>query len=189
MPTLKYSQDKLLKACKSLTIMGILVIVLGIFALVYPQAFGEFSSQFLGVVLVIGGVIRALLAGAAFSFSNMFLRWLYAALMIVAGVWIFMNPDISLEVLTGVMGVYFIIDGLTQLIYSFSLTPIGGGSWVLINGIIGIAIGILIFSKWPQSSEYAIGVYLGIKLIIDGLSLAITGYLIKKSIGTAVDAS
>ncbi|MEN8790137.1 MAG: DUF308 domain-containing protein [Flavobacteriaceae bacterium] len=175
-------KNRLLKATKSFTLIGVLALILGIIAVVYPQAFGEITTQILGIVLMLGGLARAIFAGAAFSFSSMFLRWIYAVVMIVAGVWIFMNPDMGLEALTIVLGVYFIVDGITSIVYSFSLMPIGGGTWVLINGILGIVLGILIFSKWPQSSEFVVGIYLGIKLIMDGISLVITGYVLRKSL-------
>ena len=87
----------------------------------------------------------------------------------------------GLEALTLVMAIYFIIDGITGFVYSFSLMPIGVGIYLLIGGIVGVILGVLILSKWPESSNYALGIYLGIKLIIDGLILALTGHAVRKS--------
>ena len=175
--------ERMNKAAKWLLIIGILVIVVGIIGLVYPQQFGEFSAGLIGIFLVIGGFLRMIFAGLTGTFGSMLLRWLLALLMLVAGVWVVANPDMGLQALTLVMGVYFIIDGIMTIFYSFSLRSFGGGSYLLINGLLGIAIGVLIFAKWPESSAYAIGIYLGIKLIFDGAALAITGYVLKKSLG------
>ena len=175
--------ERLNKAAKWLLIIGILVIVVGIIGLVYPQQFGEFSAGLIGIFLVIGGFLRMIFAGATGTFGNMLLRWLLALLMVVAGVWVISNPEMGLQGLTLIMGIYFIIDGIMTIFYSFSLRSFGAGSYLLINGLLSIAIGVLIFSKWPESSEYAIGIYLGIKLIFDGAALAITGYVLKKSLG------
>ena len=111
----------------------------------------------------------------------LFSRYLYGILMIIGGIWVIGNPDMGLEALTVVMAVYFIIDGLTQLIYSLSLMPIGGGMFLLLSGLIGIGLGVLIFMKFPESSSYAIGIYLGIKLIVDGITLALTGKAVYKT--------
>ncbi|MGI9530607.1 DUF308 domain-containing protein, partial [Lutimonas sp.] len=114
--------------------------------------------------------------------GSLIMRYLYGILMSLAGIWIMMNPEMGLEALTFVMAIYFIIDGVTAAIYSFLLMPIGGGLYLLLSGILSIAIGVLIFSNWTEASNYILGLYVGIKLIIDGLMLALTGKALKNSI-------
>ena len=176
-------QQKLNKASKWLLIIGLLLVVLGIAAIVYPDSFGKFSSSVIGVFLVIGGFMRMMFAGVSPNFGSMLLKWLFALLMVIAGVYIVANPDMGLKALTLVMGVYFLVDGVTTVFYSFSLRSFGSGSYLMLNGILGIVIGVLIFSKWPESSMYAVGIYVGVKLIIDGGALAITGYILRKTLG------
>jgi len=169
------------KFSKFLIYTGILALILGFFAIAYPSSFGMFSAVVIGVFLILGGVIRLPFAIMSFSIGSVFLKYLYALLMIIAGIWIILNPDISLSLLTMIMAVYFIIDGITEIAYSTSLIPIGGGLYFLFSGIIGIIIGGLIITKWPESSNYALGIYLGIKFITDGLMLSLTGITIKKN--------
>jgi len=169
------------KASKSVMLFGFLVLVLGIIAVIYPAGFGKISVVVIGVFLVIGALLRLSFAFLSYTIGSMLLKYLYALLMLIAGVWIIMNPEMGLEALTLVMAIYFIIDGITAIAYSFSLMPIGGGIYLIISGIIGIVLGILIFTKWPESSNYAIGIYLGIKLIFDGLALVLTGGAVRKS--------
>jgi len=180
MGTDKVSQRNVYKTSKLVVLLGVIVFILGIIAMIYPASFGEISTVVIGVFLLIGGMLRFIFAIVSFSMGSLLTRYFYAILMIIAGIWIIMNPDIGLEVLTIAIAVYFIIDGFTQIIYSFSLVPIGGGLFLLISGIIGILLGILIFSKWPESSNYVLGFYIGIKLVIDGLMLAATGSAIRK---------
>lgn len=167
------------KSIKSIIIIGVLILVLGILAVVYPEGFGKFSVMTLGVLMVIGGVLRLSFAIFTYSMGSMFMRYLYALLMIFAGVWLVSNPDMGLSALTVVMAAYFIIDGITEVGYSFSLMPIGGGIYLLISGAISIIIGVLIYTHWPESSNYVLGIYIGIKLIIDGLMLTLTGKTLK----------
>ena len=174
-------QKGLSKASKSVMLIGILALVLGIVAVIYPAGFGKISVVVIGVFLVIGALLRLSFAFLSYTIGSMLLKYLYALLMLIAGVWIIMNPEMGLEALTLVMAIYFIIDGITAIAYSFSLMPIGGGIYLIISGIIGIVLGILIFTKWPESSNYAIGIYLGIKLIFDGLALVLTGGAVRKS--------
>lgn len=169
------------KASKSVIYMGLLALLLGILALIYPTGIGKFSAIVIGVFFIVAGSFRMFFAIASFSIGSMILRYLYAILMIIAGIWIILNPEMSLEFLTLLMAVYFIIDGITEISYSISLTPVGGGLYLLLSGVIGIVLGGLIFIKWPESSNYALGIYLGIKLVVDGLMLFITGITIKKT--------
>jgi len=176
--------EKLQKFSKSLTYTGILLLILGIIAVAYPAGVGNITAIVIGIFMVTGGVLRMIFSVASFSMGSMLLRYLYAFLMVIAGIWIISNPEISLNFLTILMAVYFIIDGMTEIAYSSSLLPIGGGLYLLISGIIGIILGVLIFIKWPESSNYALGIFLGIKLIVDGLMLTLTGTTIKKTIPT-----
>ena len=169
------------KTSKSVMLIGILALVLGIVAVIYPAGFGKISVVVIGVFLVIGGILRLTFAIISFSMGSLLLRYLYAILMIIAGIWIIMNPDMGLEALTMIMAIYFIIDGITGIVFSFSLMPIGGGLYLLISGVIGVALGILIFTNWPESSIYVMGIYIGVKLIIDGLMLALTGSAVHKT--------
>jgi len=57
---------------------------------------------------------------------------------------------------------------------------------MLLDGILGIVLGILIFVKWPASGEWAIGLLVGIKLLIDGIALLTLGMVGKKTV-EAVD--
>ena len=182
MASQKTIQKAIKKGSKSIIIIGILALVLGILALIYPAGFGKISAVVIGVFLVTGGILRLTFAVVSYSMGSLLMRYFYAILMIIVGIWITMNPDMGMEALTIIMAIYFIIDGITEIIYSFSLMPIGGGMYLLISGIVGVVLGILIFSKWPESSNYALGIYLGVKFIIDGLMLAITGYAVRKTV-------
>jgi len=174
--------EKVQKFSKSLTYTGILLFLLGIIAIAYPSGMGNITAITIGIFMVIGGVFRMIFSVASFSMGSMILRYLFAFLMVIAGIWVISNPEMSLKFLTILMAVYFIVDGATEIAYSSSLLPIGGGIYLLISGIIGIILGVLIFLKWPESSNYALGIFLGIKLIIDGLMLTLTGRTIKKTI-------
>ena len=169
------------KVSKSVIYMGLFALLLGIIAVVFPAGIGKFTAVVISVFLILGGILRLSFAIVSFNMGSMILRYLHAILMIIAGIWIISNPDTGLAVLTMVMAVYFIVDGITEIGYSFSLMPIGGGAYMLLSGIAGLIIGGLIFFHWPESSNYALGIYLGIKLIIDGAMLSLTAYTIRRS--------
>lgn len=175
-------QSGLKKATNAAIITGLVSLVLGIFAMVYPQNTGSILAKLLGVILIVGGCLRFIFAIWSFSFGSMFWRYALAVLMFLAGYWIYSHPDIGLDALTLLLGGYFLIDGINQIAYYRSLHRFGGGPYLLIDGVISILLAILIFVKWPESSNYALGIYIGIKLALDGISILLTGWLAKKMI-------
>jgi len=104
--------------------------------------------------------------------------------MLFGGIWLIINPEMGMTTLTIVLAVMFIIDGISEVTFSFFLKPVGGGGMMLLNGIIGILLGVLIFAKWPASGEWAIGLLVGIKLVVDGIALLSLGMVGKKTVET-----
>ena len=182
METAPNQKEKLKKASKSVMIMGGLILLLGILALIYPTGFGKFTTIVIGVLIVTGGFLRLMFAVTAPSVGSMILRYLFAILMIIAGVAMITNADMGLEALTLLIAIYFIVDGIAELFYAYSLRKIGRGKFLFIGGIVSLILGILVYSKWPESSRYAIGLLLGVKFLMDGFSLTTMGYFLRKAL-------
>lgn len=174
--------DKVKKSLSYVTAIGVLLLILGIVALYYPEGIGEVTVTIIGVFLIIGGMLRLMFSFLSFSMGSLFMKVIYSLIMIFAGGWVIMNPDMGLKGLTMVFAVYFLVDGLTTLVYSFNLMPIGGGMYMLLDAIVSLVIGGFILYNWPETGQYALGTYLGIKLILDGLMLTLTGQAVKKFI-------
>ena len=47
--------------------------------------------------------------------------------------------------------------------------------WLLFSGLLGIAVGLLIWLGWPSSATWALGLLVGIELIFAGWSLMLLG--------------
>ncbi len=159
-------------------ILGIVLAVLGVICLIVPFQTGMAFSVILGLFFIAGGVIRAMFAFIGLTWGSAILRFLFGALMVLVGFWLAINPDAGVQVLSIWLAVYFFVDGVLGVIYSFQLRPIGGGSGVLLNGILGIALASMIWFQWPFSGDSAVGILIGIKLILDGgalISLGIAG--------------
>jgi DNA anti-recombination protein RmuC len=50
-----------------------------------------------------------------------------------------------------------------------------GWGWILFNGIISILLGILIIAQWPVSGLYAVGIYVGIRIMMQGWAMIALG--------------
>jgi uncharacterized membrane protein HdeD (DUF308 family) len=174
-------QKGILKTSKSTLVVGLLILFLGIIAIMYPAMSSHISTLSIGIILTVGGLFRFTFAIFSYSVGSMIMRYLFAIIMIISGIWIFSNPDMGLEALTMFMAIYFIADGITLISYSLTLHVMASSIYMLIGGILSVIFGVMIFYNWPESSHVVIGIYLGIKIIFDGLMLILTSYMVRKS--------
>jgi len=183
-------KDKFLNSLKSsskkIIMFAVILIILGILSITLPAYSGMTITVILGILFVIGGALRTTFAFVTTSWGSAILRFLFGLVMFFGGIWLVMNPDMGMTTLTIILAVMFVVDGISQVMFSFFLKPIGGGTMMLLDGILGIVLGILIFVKWPASGEWAIGLLVGIKLLIDGIALLTLGMVGKKTV-EAVD--
>ena len=73
--------------------------------------------------------------------------------------------------LTLVLGIYFLLMGLTRIAVAFSARGQQGAGLVGLSGIAGLLIGILVLAEFPSSADWAIGLLVGIDLIFAGWTL------------------
>ena len=74
-----------------------------------------------------------------------------------------------------VLLVYFLADGMFGIISGFQAKPVEGWGWMVVSGIASIALAYLLWSDWPVSGQYAVGILVGIRLIFTGWSMAMLG--------------
>lgn len=174
-------QQLIIRASKSTLIIGICTILIGIVAVLHPTVAGQISTISIGIIITLSGTLRFGFALFSYSIGSMIMRYLFAIVMIVAGVWIVSNPDMGMQALSMFMAIYFIADGITSMAYALTLSIMKGSRYLIAGGVISILFGILIIAHWPDSSNVVLGSYLGIKLIIDGLAFTLTSNLLRKS--------
>jgi len=159
----------------SATLLGILTMLLGVLCLISPMFTGFSILMLIGILMVAGGIMRMVWAFGASSVGYGVLRFIFGVLTLLAGIAVLSNPALGAGVLTIVLAIYFIIDGISEVGGSFQLKPTSGWFWMLLGGIVSIALGIMIWRQFPFSGTVAIGVLLGIKLFFVGLIMLTAG--------------
>jgi len=96
-----------------------------------------------------------------------------AALAVLAGLILLARPMQGVLTLTIVVGAYFLAEGVATIMYALEhrreLSE--RWSWLLVSGLMDILIAFLIISGLPGSAEWAIGLLVGINLVLGGASL------------------
>jgi uncharacterized membrane protein HdeD (DUF308 family) len=96
-----------------------------------------------------------------------------ATLAVLAGMLLLARPMQAVLTLTIVLGAYFLAEGVTTIMYALEHRRelSGRWSWLLISGLVDIAISFMVITGLPSSAEWAIGVLVGINLLFGGATL------------------
>ena len=157
--------------------LGILLIVGGMAALAAPTLSSLWAVCVLGVILIVGGIFTIIGAFWAGKWSAFFLQVLIGILYLVVGIAIRDTPEESLELLSLFVAAFFIVAGAFRIVVSL-LERFPKWGWALLNGVLTLLIGIIIYDALPQSTHWAIGILVGVELLFNGwtwvmLSLAL----------------
>jgi uncharacterized membrane protein HdeD (DUF308 family) len=161
----------LARSWKALMTVGVLAILIGCVAILVPAVASVGTAIFIGWILVIAGAFLVAAAFSAHSIGTVVLRLLWAALTVIVGVWLIVEPHNGTLTLTLVLGIYFLFMGLTRIAVAFMARGRQNAGLVGLSGFAGLLIGILVLAKFPSSADWAIGLLVGIDLIFAGWTL------------------
>ncbi|MBC2594228.1 DUF308 domain-containing protein [Ruficoccus amylovorans] len=173
-PVLKFlglDPEKSQKYAGWLKFEAILFIILGVAAIMLPGLFSLGLSLFLGWLFLFGGIFATVGAFQAAKSKGFFWRLASGVLTVVVGVMVISKPMEWMAILTLIVAGFFLVDGIFKIIYGFQSMGVPGAGMAIVNGIFGLIIAWIVYSRWPLSSEWFLGLLIGINLLMAGLFL------------------
>jgi uncharacterized membrane protein HdeD (DUF308 family) len=167
------------KAGRWLTVMGIVFVVLGLLAIVEPAVAGLAVAILVGWVLIFGGVAHGISAFGAGGAGRVIWQLIVAAIYLVAGLYFLTHPLLGLGTLTLYLAVVLLVEAAIEIV-AFLGGREGGSGWRLVNAIVTLQLGGMIWRNWPSSSAWAIGTLVGVNLMITGFSRLMIGTAARK---------
>jgi uncharacterized membrane protein HdeD (DUF308 family) len=164
-------REGLARSWRALRVIGIVAIAIGCIAIFVPAVFSVGTAIFIGLILLMMGIFMIAGAFSAHSLGTVVWRLLWAILTVIVGIWLLAEPHNGTVTLTLILGIYFLIMGVTRVTVAFTVRGQPNAGLLGLSGIAGILIGILILAKLPESSDWAIGLLVGIDLIFAGWTL------------------
>jgi uncharacterized membrane protein HdeD (DUF308 family) len=150
--------------------LGVLLIVLGIAGIALPTASTIFVETWFALILASAGAAKAVYAFQSRAEGGFVWKLLLSILYIATGVMLFVNPLTGILTLTLLLGTFLITEGVFNLILAFRLRPQQNWAWVLVDGIITIALGAMIWFQWPFNAPWLIGTLVGVSVLFSGIS-------------------
>ena len=171
---LQSAMDRAVKThWKAFLFEGILLMVLGVAALVLPPLASLATAIFLGWMFLIGGIGGLIATYWASSTPGFWWSLVSAALAVLTGLLLLARPMQAVLTLTIVLGAYFLAEGVATIMYALEHRRelSGRWSWLLVSGLVDIAISFMVITGLPSSADWAIGVLVGINLLFGGATL------------------
>lgn len=155
--------------------LGIALMVLGFIAMLLPTIATLVSAVAIGALLAVGGLLQGIhairsrrWAGAGWSLAS-------AIVQLVAGVLLVAFPVVGKLTLTLILAAFFFAEGLLWIIRAIQHREMPAWGWLLFDGIVTLALGGLILWGWPSTAAWAIGLLVGIDLLLAGSSMLLIG--------------
>lgn len=166
---------------RNMKLFGIITLILGVLAMMAPAIAGESVVLIVGVLVGAAGAARMVWAFQASGFGKGLLAFGIGLLTLLCGVALIANPFFASGVLTILLAIYFVVDGIFEISAGFQRRPEEGWGWMLFGGILSLFLGYFIWRQYPFSGTWAIGVLLGLKLLFVGMMMLTTGSAVREA--------
>jgi uncharacterized membrane protein HdeD (DUF308 family) len=155
--------------------MAVVFILLGMMAIIEPGVAGLAVTILVGWLLIFGSVAHLVAAFSGGGAGRVIWQVLIGIVYIVGGVYFLTHPLLALGTLTLLLAVVILTEAVFEIIAYFRMRSERGAGWLLVNALITLLLGGLIWFHWPSSSVWAIGILVGVNLLMTGISRLMFG--------------
>lgn len=152
-------------------VIGIISVLGGIFALFNPLSASLAAEQIAGWLFLLVGILQFV---ALFRTPHLGAK-LYAALVgvigILVGIELLGKPFDGVIALTLVIGILFLATGVVKAVVALQLRHAQIFLPILISALLSLILAAMIFTDFPKSATYILGILLAVELISNGISL------------------
>jgi uncharacterized membrane protein HdeD (DUF308 family) len=162
-------------------VWGVWLIVFGMLAIGSPILAAVAVNVVIAWLIVLAGVVHLFLAFHAHGAGSLIWKLLVGVAYVLFGAYLIMHPLLGVVSLTLVLASLFLIEGILDIVLFFRTRAVRGSSWVLVDGIITLLLGLMIYLQWPSSSVWAIGILVGVSMIISGATRVMLSLAVRKA--------
>jgi uncharacterized membrane protein HdeD (DUF308 family) len=163
---------------------GVSLIILGMLAVGSPFIAAVAVNVVIAWLILFAGVVHLTVAFHTREAGSLIWRLLVGLAYVFFGVYLLARPALGVVSLTLVLASLFLVEGVLNIVQFFSIRSLRGSSWVLIDGIITLLLGLMIYTQWPSSSLWAIGTLVGVSMIISGVTRVMLSLAVRKATDT-----
>lgn len=171
------------RAARVSLVWSIVLILFGVLAITLPMATSIGVVILIGWLVIFDGIAQVVHAFQSKGIGHIVWKLLVAVFYLVAGGYLLSSPALGVAGLTLVLGIFLLAEGVADVVAYFATRKSGSSTWMLLDGIITLLLGLLIWSHWPVSSLWVIGTLVGISMIMTGTTRLMMALAARKLAG------
>jgi uncharacterized membrane protein HdeD (DUF308 family) len=166
------------RATRWLIASAAVVFLCGSLAIVLPLTFSFGVAGLLGWLFIFAAIAH-LVFGIHLGSGTLAWHTFIAGLYALAAVNLLVSPLLGVVLLALVIGVVLVAEGIIEIVLFFLLREYRYVVWILIDGLLTLALGTMACAHWPPASLELVQYLVGISFISSGISRLLLGLAIR----------
>ena len=162
-------------------VQGVLLIAAGILAIIYPIISSAAVVILLGWLLIISGIVQGLSLLSARHVPHFWLQLISVILAMLIGFLFLRDPAQGMATVALLLIVFFMIEGISKVVFALTIRPFPNWGWVLASGLVGILLALVLWANLPVTALWLVGFLLGINLVSVGAAIAYLAWQVRQS--------
>jgi uncharacterized membrane protein HdeD (DUF308 family) len=178
------SSDLVRRASTWSILWGVSLICLGMLSLAMPLVAAVAINVLIAWLIVLAGVVHLVVAFHTREAGSVIWRLLVGLAYICFGGYLIARPARGVVTLTLLLASLFLVEGIFNIILYFRARSTMRSSWFLLDGLVTLLLGAMIYMQWPSSSAWAIGTLVGVSLIFSGVTRVMVSLTVRKAVAS-----
>ncbi len=163
----------------AMMLRGVVTILFGVFAMVWPIATVVALVVTWGVFAVLDGILGGIVGFSRNTTSGQkWLSILLGVLSLAAGIFLVLRPLQAAVALTWVLGIWLVARGVVDAASAFTYRS-SARWWLVVAGVLSVIAGALIVAN-PGTAALAFAVWVGLFALMWGIFLFISGFMLRR---------
>jgi len=160
-------------------LLGVVMLIGGAWVLFNVVAASLVTALFFAAALIVSGGFQIAHSFAARGWKSVTLSLIVGVLFVAGGVLLATNPLATSLGLTLAIAATMLLSGAVRLVLAFRHWNDYG--WLLLgSGLLGVALGVVLFLGFPWSGLVVPGMLLGIDLLFNGAWWLVLGFFVRR---------
>jgi uncharacterized membrane protein HdeD (DUF308 family) len=162
-------------------IQGVLLIATGVLALIFPIVSSKAVVLLLGWLLIVSGILQGISLIGTGRVPYFWLQLISVVLAVLIGSLFLRDPSQAMLTITVLLIVFFMIEGISKVVFALTIRPFPQWGWVLASGLLGILLSLFLWARIPETALWLIGLLVGIELIGEGAALVNLAWRVRET--------
>jgi uncharacterized membrane protein HdeD (DUF308 family) len=157
-------------------VLGVICLVTGVLAIVWPGLTLLTLGIFAGIYLMITAIMEIIDAIIGEP-GGRALSAILGIISLIAGLIFLRRPGESLLAIVIVAGIFLVAEGVIRVVRAFGST--GNRWWGVGAGVLDVAVGAIILA-WPDIGLVTLAVFFAITMLVRGMMAIVLGFQLRK---------